>query len=597
MDSVGIDFGTTNSVMAIYKNGQPEVIQLSGSSSGLSADWEALGFGSVVPSLYALDKSNNPFLGWDAKSLAARGLSVKQFEAVKRMFLETGKIDLSSEFIPEEVATMIFAYMKEKAQQQNYNPTKAVVTVPANSKALPRYRTKIASGMAGIQVMALVNEPTAAAMAYANNMPFDQTIMVVDWGGGTLDITVLQAHDGIFMELASKGIARNGGIDFDRKIASGILEKMNKPQLSASEMSQFMYEVEKAKIKLSSGKLSNVGILVPGKDKASYDLSLEELNKWTKDLIVQVEGPIKQVLKDIKGTSASIDAVVMVGGTSNLPAARNFVQEMLPNKKLASDINPMTAIAEGAAIAAAILTGEAENKGFFVSTEHALGTYTLDLEATVEKGSPVRKFAAIIDRNHKLPAKESHTFSPIIEQATSSRIEVLEGEDGLLEGDEGIVEYVIPQDKATLYYDMESDFEDRSFTLTYEYDTDGLIFVSAVNAKTGETVLPRFSITTGINEDPKALVEISKRAKEKVKSVVETEESESFEEVGELANSVSLPDSIKAKIEVIEKQILQFISDMDGANIRNKITAMQTGIEAPDEAYLDSIISEYGYLL
>lgn len=596
MDSVGIDFGTTNSVMSIYKNGEPKVIPLSNSTSGLSADWEALGFGSVVPSLYSLDSSGRPHLGWEAKALAARGAASKQFDAVKRMFQEAGKIDITSDFIPEEVATMIFAYMKEKAQEQNYNPTKAVITVPANSKALPRYRTKIASGMAGIQVMSLINEPTAAAMAYAHSMPFDQTIMVVDWGGGTLDITILQANDGIFMELASKGIARNGGIDFDRKIASGILDKLGNPSLSGSEMSKFMYEVEKAKIKLSRGDLANVGVLVPTRNATSYDLSLSEVNNWTYDLVRQVEAPIQQVLADIHGSAASIDAVVMVGGTSNLPVAREFVQSLLPNRKMADKVNPMTAISEGASIAAAILSGEADEKGFFVSTEHALGTYSIDMEATKERGYPVRSFSSVIGRNHKLPAKETKVFSPVSPYADQATIEVLEGDEGLLEGDEGIAEYVIPQEKATLYYDMEADFEERAFALTYEYDVDGLIYVSAHSHKTGEELLPRFSITTGINEDPRALVEISKRAKEKVSTAMDAEASAPAA-ASTSTKEVEIPEAVSKKMETIEKQILDFIDPFEGEEIRTKFSEMRLGVAELDENYLDEIIAKYGYLL
>lgn len=596
-DSVGIDFGTTNSVMSIYRNGQPEVIPLSSSDSGLSAEWSRLGFADVVPSLYALSKDGKHAMGWEAKTLAMSGRAEEIYEAVKRLFGEANQSE--SQLRPEEVATMIFSYMKQKAEQENYNPGSAVVTVPANSKALARYKTKIASGMAGIKVSALLNEPTAAAMAYAHKMPFDQTIMVVDWGGGTLDITVLQAYEGVFMELASKGIARNGGIDFDRKIASLISNKLHLADLSKSDMSKMMYEIEKAKIKLCGGDLESVGLVIPqGLGSISYELTKEDFNAATQELIHEVKDPIMQVLKDIKGSASSVDAIVMVGGTSNVPAAREFVQELLPNRPLADGINPMTAISEGAAIAAAILSGEAEDKGFFVATEHALGTLVLDRDLTIAEQKPVRTFVPVIDRNHKLPAKQSIPLSPVLENQESVMIEVLEGELGLKEDDEKVVSYPIDEAHSVIHFDMDQPFEQRGFELTYEYDTDGLIYVSASNIESGKEVLPRFAVTTGIADNPKDLAQMSKRAKSLAGEAISSEsdvDSSNEEDTETVLPESEYPSELVDSIKTIHIKIIPFLEEEERAKVVAELDEKDD--EAKLAAKVDSILNEYSYLL
>lgn len=597
MASVGIDFGTTNSVVAVFDKGKVEVLEVDAPSE---AEWAHLGFSAVMPTLYGVDENGEILIGWAAKEAAAGSNGMLKVEAVKRMFQGEDRIAIDGrEVYAEEVATSIFSFIKKKAELENVKISKSVVTIPANSKALPRYKTKISAGMAGIQVSALINEPTAAAMSYAYNMPFDQTIMVVDWGGGTLDVTLLQAESGIFIEVASKGVAKNGGIDFDRKIASRIFKDLGLTfNEGSSAMNAFMVEVEKAKIRLS--KMEKTELAVPG--KGMYTLTREKVSDWVSELIAQVESPVGQVLKESGTNGEEIDALLLVGGTCSMPAVRDFIQNILPEVNVPGDVNPMTAIAEGAAVASAILNGEAEDKGFFVATEHALGTLVVEPEdeETIRyaevTGEVKRKFSSIIGKNHKLPARKTKTYYPISEQSTAVEVQVVEGEEGLFEDDENVVSYIIPD--GTELIGVDTSHPDPGVDVTFEYDSDGVIHVSLSSRSTGEE--KSFTVTTGMGLNPEMLIKMSKTAKEQsekaLNSKPEPKPSKTKVEVGEFVNEEQLK-----LITSVEEKIIPFLSENETAEIRTVIAELKT---APDvdtadtlEKQLRALIEEYLFLL
>ena len=597
MASIGIDFGTTNSVVAVFDKGKVEVLEI---DSPAEAEWAHLGFAAVMPTLYSIDDDGNVLIGWAAKEASTGSNNMLKVEAVKRMFQGEDKIFIDGrEVYAEEIATSIFSFMKKKAELENVKVNKSVVTIPANSKALPRYKTKISAGMAGIQVTALINEPTAAAMSYAYNMPFDQTIMVVDWGGGTLDVTLLQAESGIFIEVASKGVARNGGIDFDRKIASNILKDMGLNfEDGSSMMNAFMVEVEKAKIRLSKTEKTELEVM----GKGMYTLTRDKVSEWVSELIAQVESPIKQVLKESGTNGKEIDALLLVGGTCNMPAVRTFIQNILPDVNVPDNVNPMTAIAEGAAVASAILNGEAEDKGFFVATEHALGTLVVDpddpetIRHAQATGELKRKFSSIIGKNHKLPARKTETYYPVSEQSTALEVEVVEGEEGLFEDNENVVAYIIPDGASRISVDTSQ--PDHGVDVTFEYDSDGVIHVSLSSRSTGEE--KSFTVTTGIDLDPKMLIEMSKTAKEQsekaLQSQPEPKPSNMNTTVGEFVNEEQLK-----LITSVEEKIVPFLSENDTVEIRETIVKLKT---APDmetatemENKLRTLIEEYLFLL
>ena len=290
---------------------------------------------------------------------------------------------------------------------------RAVVTVPANSRGLARLRTKICAGMVGIEVPVLINEPTAAAMAFGLRTSIDQNVLVIDWGGGTLDVTLLQVAEGVFIEQASKGVSRLGGIDIDKVIFQRLTEDL--PETSTwteAEIGAAMLEIEKAKIRLSSHDETSVA-LPRGHRREHQSLSFQRVDRaassngcWYRSV------PSSRRAKRLV---VSVDAVLLVGGSCKIPAVRDAVTALIGKEPLRGAVDPMTAIAEGAAIAAAILEQQYDGD-FFVGLEHALGT------AIVGEHNTGLEFAPVLKRNVKLPAKAVGTFFPVVDHQPTVRI-------------------------------------------------------------------------------------------------------------------------------------------------------------------------------
>ncbi|MDQ3946455.1 MAG: Hsp70 family protein, partial [Actinomycetota bacterium] len=335
---------------------------------------------------------------------------------------------------------------------------------------LARYRTKLCAGLAGIEVAALINEPTAAAMAFGLRATDDQTILVVDWGGGTLDVTVLGLVDGVFLEHASKGIQRLGGLDFDRRLYEQVaVEAGGDIEWDEFERSRLRLELERAKIRLSHQ--DEVSFALPGGGRGV--LSREQLDRWVAPLVHRAFDPIQRCLNDLGLSSGSIDHLLLVGGTCMMPVVREFVSDMV-GREPATGVAPLTAVAEGAAVAAAILAGE-HDSDFFVSTEHALGTVCVDARGE-------RTFSTLIPRNHKLPARGRDAFVRQREGDLSVRVRVIEGDpDKPLEDEDNVF---------LKAWDVSLDpTSDGSFDITYEYDTNGILHVSVTDRLTGRLLL------------------------------------------------------------------------------------------------------------
>ncbi|NHC12376.1 Hsp70 family protein [Motilibacter deserti] len=463
MSTIGIDFGTTNSVVAAYTPSGSEAIDI----DSPPADWADLGFGRVLPTVFGLGPQGETLFGWEAKTLAHG----ERLQAVKRLFQQEVSVTLDGqEFLVETIATMLFGHMKAKVLESGLSADRAVVTIPANSRGLARYRTKLCAQMAKLQVLALINEPTAAAMAYSARMPFDQRVMVVDWGGGTLDVTILEAQAGVFIEQASKGIQRLGGLDLDARVAQHIAAATpGVNEWSALERHLFRLAVEKAKVRLSERDFTNVDLPRGGfhrLDRPTFDDSV-------RGLVERVRQPIEQTLQDLGAAPADIDAVILVGGTCKVPLVREFIADLM-GKEPAAGVDPMTAVAEGAAIAAAILSGEIEDNDFFVATEHALGTFALDRTGEM-------RFSTIIPRNHKLPARATESYTPAMDEAASISLRVVEGDPE--HEDYTVLQTVdVPLDTGRL------SAQDKSFDVTYEYDLDGILNVNVEDRLSGRTL-------------------------------------------------------------------------------------------------------------
>jgi len=495
MTVIGIDFGTTNCVAAAFNNGEVEVLEL----DDVPAEWAPYGFSKVIPSVFATDEDGRLTFGWEAKS--GTEFSGNRFDAIKRLFAsqeDSAFGDNGSSVAVEEAATLLFAEILRRTQSRTgITARQAVITVPANSKGRARHRTKICAGMGGFEVLSLINEPTAAAMAYARTHPDARRYLIFDWGGGTLDVTVLEAVEGVFIEQASSGIARSGGLDFDARLSKAITDTTGiKSEWSTAQKRSFRLEVERAKIHLSSNESASVRM----PDGSSHTVTRRRFEEIVEPLIQESAAPIERCLRELNVGPGSIDALVLVGGTSMIPAVRNFVQDLV-GTNADPDVNPLTAIAEGAAIAAAILTGENSENEFFVSTEHSLGTFAVD-SSRGEIG-----FSEIIPKSHKLPAKATSTYFPVSESQTAVNIDVVEGD---------------PQtgDFVTLKeWEVSLPISDgqRGFDLTYAYDVSGILTVTAVDQATGHVIL-QDDVSYGMATDKKQMAKVAQKARNAVNS-------------------------------------------------------------------------------
>lgn len=485
MNPFGIDFGTTNSVLAQWNGTEAEVLKI----DEPPVDWAQMGFDRVLPSVIGIDAGRQTSFGWRAKQRPDGKLS-----AVKRLFATEDMVEIGGHRVSvEEAAAMLFAHIR--AASPGITVDRSVVTIPANSRGLARFRTKVCAGLAGMEVQALLNEPTAAAMAFSVNAKDDQNVLVFDWGGGTLDVTVLETIEGVFIERASKGIPRSGGIDLDDDLAAAILANMpSRPSWSPAEHAQFGLEVERVKVLLSTQEETNLKLPVGG----YFPVSRELFVKAIQPRLEEVRRPIEQCLADLSIGPSGIDQLVMVGGSSKIPVVRQLVAEMLRCEP-ATGCDPMTAVAQGAAIASAILLGQLD-KDFFVTTEHALGT--------VVHNDAKPGFSVLIPRNHPLPAKATDSYVPAVQGQDSVRVQVIEGDPAKPVADEDNV--VLKE--WTIGVDPTRSQQDTSFTITYEYNVDGILHILVTDELTGKQMLYD-DVSFGVTKDKTQLVEVANRVR------------------------------------------------------------------------------------
>lgn len=489
MTPIGIDFGTTNSVVAAHGAESVDVLPI----DHPLGSWANLGFERVLPSVIGIGTTQEATFGWAAKQQAANKL-----EAVKRLFATEDSVSIGgAEYSVEMAAALLFARLKQGAEAAGATADRAVVTVPANSRGLARFRTKLCAGLAGIEVTALINEPTAAAMAHSISAADDQNILVFDWGGGTLDVTVLETVAGVFIERASKGIQRSGGLDLDNLFGSAVLQDVpGHHGWSEADHGRFRLEIERAKVLLSSQLSTSIELPTGG----FMEVHRDTLERAIRAKVEETRGPIDQCLADLRITADGVDHVVLVGGSSKIPLVRQAVSEVL-GKEPSVGADPMTAVAEGAAIAAAILAGELD-ANFFVATEHALGTISVD-----DRGVPL--FSELIGRNHKLPAKAQGGYRPVHAGQKSVRVEVIEGDPTVpLDHPDNVIlkEWEID-------VEPERPHQESGFTITYEYDVDGILHVTVNDDITGEFML-RDDLSFGVSRDKGGLIDLARSVNE-----------------------------------------------------------------------------------
>ena len=561
MAAIGIDFGTTNSVVAVHTQTGIDVLPIDEAPFA----WAPYGFDNVFPSVMAKDEDARLCFGWEAKQKTEG-----RFDAVKRMFatqLDYTVDDAGDALAVEEVATMLFAELRRRAISTGVVADQAVITVPANSKGRARHRTKLCAGMAGFEVLALINEPTAAAMAYAQRHPEARQLLVFDWGGGTLDVTVLQSVDGVFIEQASSGLPRSGGIDFDSRLERIVRDSIpGLDQLSSQQRHQLRLEVELAKIRLSTTEATSIEL----PDGQSFRITRSRFEQEVKGLLEESRIPLERCLRELQIGPGAIDALVLVGGTCRIPAVRKFVESII-GVEADPDINPMTAVGEGAAIAAAILSGEMKNSDFFVCLEHALGTFTFD------ESQGEMEFSTIIRKGNKLPARASGEYAPIVPTSDSVNIKVVEGDP-----DSAHPDFTVLKEWSVALSAPYDEGARRAFELQYEYDVDGILRVTATDVDTG-TILLEDDVSYGVATDKRQLKAMSDRAKNAVN-----------DGLLDKGSSVQLDDPESAKlIEQARVKVIPFLDTEEAEPLR----IATDELENADKSNIDARKSQLKKLL
>jgi molecular chaperone DnaK len=572
----GIDFGTTNSVLARATATDTEAIIL---DTNLPGEWEGTGFERVLPSVIGFDRAGQPVFGWRAKTMEADKL-----EAVKRLFATEDQVTIGNQQLDVETAAAIFfRHIQGQAAASGLieRLDRAVVTIPANSRGKARYRTKLSAGLAGIEVSALINEPTAAAMAHARVIGENQRILVFDWGGGTLDVTVLEALSGVFIEETSKGIQRLGGIDLDARFMDILLPRVpGSDRWSPSERGQFRLGLERAKIALSTGDVASVALPRGGTMEVTRGQFIEAVGP----LLSRTREPVETCLRECAGR---IDHLVMVGGSSKIPAVQAMLADLVGAE---SDprVDPMTAIAEGAAVADAILQGIITDLQFFVGTEHALGTIVHGPGQPPEGG-----FSVLIGRNTKYPAKATDAYAPASDFQEAVNIEVIEGDPDKPIGHEDNVvlkswSVTLPEKRLKI---------DAAFDMSYLYDVDGILHVTAQDERSGQVFMNE-ELSFGAAEDrsqlPRLRHEVDRLMAGTAAPVPAAPAGQPF------APAAGLSDASLTAIKKAEDSVIPYVTDDDARPLADLVASLKEAAPQDEDAArtaLERELRKHAYLL
>ena len=509
---IGIDLGTTNSCVAVLEGGEPVVI----------ANAEGA---RTTPSVVAFAKTGERMVGQVAKRQAVTNPD-RTISSIKREMGSNYRVTVDGKsYTPQEISAMILQKLKADAESYIGSPvTEAVITVPAYFSDAQRQATKDAGRIAGLDVKRIINEPTAAALAYGMDKETDQKIMVYDLGGGTFDVSVLEIGDGVIEVLATAGNNRLGGDDFDQRLIDYIADefkKENSIDLRQDRMAlqRLKEAAEKAKIELSGMMSTNVNLPfitadATGPKHLDVTISRAKFNELTADLVEKTVGPMTQAMRDAGVTAKDIDKVILVGGSTRIPAVQEAVQR-ITGKEPFKGINPDECVAVGAAIQGGVLGGDVKDIVLLDVTPLSLGIETLG-----------GVFTRLIERNTTIPVKQTQVFSTAADGQTSVDVHVLQGEREMAAYNKTLGRFqltgIAPAPRGV-----------PQIEVTFDIDANGIVHVSAKDLGTGKEQSIAITASSNMSEEEikKAVDEAAQFAAEDKKN---KEQAETFNQADQL---------------------------------------------------------------
>ncbi len=473
---IGIDLGTTNSCVSVMEGGEATVIP--------NAEGHR-----TTPSVVAFSKTGERMVGQVAKRQAVTNPD-RTISSIKREMGSDYKVEIDGKkYTPQEISAMILQKLKADAEAYLGEPvTEAVITVPAYFTDAQRQATKDAGKIAGLDVKRIINEPTAAALAYGLDKETDQKIMVYDLGGGTFDVSVLEIGDGVIEVLATAGNNRLGGDDFDQCITNYLVEEFKKSDgidLSGDRvaMQRLKEAAEKAKIELSGVTSTNINLPyitadATGPKHLDVTLTRAKFNELTAHLVEKTAGPVRQAMSDAGITASDLTKVLLVGGSSRVPAVQEMVKK-LTGKEGFKGINPDECVADGAAIQGGVLGGDVAGVVLLDVTPLSLGIETLGGVCT-----------KLIERNTRIPTKKSQVFSTAADNQTSVEVNVLQGEREMAAYNKSLGRFqldgIAPARRGV-----------PQIEVTFDIDANGIVNVTAKDLGTGKE--QHITITSSTN--------------------------------------------------------------------------------------------------